>query len=257
MFTFADHAIMTCALPPFSFERSRRTFVEPCRVPTRANPLRGRRAEGEPVSSFGKIGFTPSVKAIQERMGSRDAYARLEQAGDVPDVLGEEEVAFLAERDSFYMATVSETGWPYIQHRGGPPGFVRVLDERTIGFADFRGNRQYISVGNVSRDDRVALIFVDYPNRARLKVLARASSITGTDDSETMRRLVRGVNAKVERAFVLRVEGFDWNCPQHITPRFTEEEVRRIVNTVVEKVDALEAENRDLRARLSAPSRER
>src|SRR5262245_15454973 len=123
---------------------------------------------------FSKIAFTPAVKAAQELMGSRKAYARLEHSdNDSPDELGEEEASFLAERDSFYMASVGASGWPYIQHRGGPKGFVQVLDEHTLAFADLRGNRQYISTGNIAGDQRVALIFVDYPRRARVKILAR------------------------------------------------------------------------------------
>src|SRR5438105_2108350 len=121
------------------------------------------------MDRFGQIAFTPSVKAMQERMGSRTAYACIESGATGLDALGEAEATFLAERDSFYMASVGEGGWPYLQHRGGPKGFVRVLDEHTLGFADYRGNRQYISAGNMEKDDRVALIFVDYPNRARLK----------------------------------------------------------------------------------------
>jgi len=125
--------------------------------------------------------------------------------------LGPDEIAFIRERDSFYMASINETGWPYIQHRGGPKGFVRVIDARTIAFADLRGNRQYISVSNVQHDDRVALIFVDYPNRARLKVLARAKLLSA--------------ELPAERIFVLSIEAIDWNCSQHITPRFTIEEM--------------------------------
>jgi predicted pyridoxine 5'-phosphate oxidase superfamily flavin-nucleotide-binding protein len=202
------------------------------------------------VGRFAKIAFTPAVKDAQERMGTRRAYSRIEAAGDAPDVLGEDEATFLAERDSFYMASVSESGWPYIQHRGGPKGFVRVLDEHTLGFADYRGNRQYISVGNVSKDDRVALIFVDYPNRARLKVLAHAFLLTKEDAPETLAKLVvPGYDARVERGFMLKVEGFDWNCPQHITQRFTEDEVRATVAPLLARLEALEKENAELRAR--------
>jgi predicted pyridoxine 5'-phosphate oxidase superfamily flavin-nucleotide-binding protein len=164
------------------------------------------------MRGFAKIAFTPSVKAVQRRMGSRNAYARLERDTSEPDALGEDEIAFIRARDSFYMASVSETGWPYIQHRGGPKGFVRVIDARTIAFADLRGNRQYVSVGNVEHDDRVALIFVDYPNRARLKLLARA-------------KIVDASEANAERVFVLTIEGVDWNCSQHITPRYTIDEM--------------------------------
>ena len=140
------------------------------------------------------------------------------------------------------MATISETGWPYVQHRGGPKGFVKVLDERTIGFADFRGNRQYVSVGNLQGDDRVALILVDYPNRRRLKLLGRARAITAEDDPVTLGRLeVPGYRAKVERGLVIAVEAFDWNCPQHITPRFTEEEVAAAVAPLHARIAELEA----------------
>ena len=174
---------------------------------------------------FAEIAFTPSVQRVQERMGSRRSYLRLEQGDAHHDVLGPKEAAFIAERDSFYMATVGETGWPYIQHRGGPPGFIRVLDEKTIGFADFRGNRQYVSVGNLDIDDRVSLILMDYPNRARLKILGRAR-LVGLDDQDTLEKLsTPGYRAVVERGFVIRIEAFDWNCPQHITPRYTLSEI--------------------------------
>lgn len=200
------------------------------------------------MSRFADIAFTPSVKALQEQMGSRKAYARIAPSGKLVDVLGEDESAFLAERDSFYMASVSETGWPYVQHRGGPKGFVRVLDEHTLGFADYRGNRQYVSVGNISKDDRVALIFVDYPHRARLKVLAHVSIVTEADSPDLLRKLVvPGYQARVERGFVLKVEGFDWNCPQHIVPRFTEEEIRASTAPLLVRIEALESENRELR----------
>jgi predicted pyridoxine 5'-phosphate oxidase superfamily flavin-nucleotide-binding protein len=205
------------------------------------------------MGRFASIAFTPRVKTEQERMGSRRAYARAD-GPDVPDALGEDEEAFLAARDSFYMASVGETGWPYIQHRGGPKGFVKVLDPHTIGFADFRGNKQYISLGNVAGDDRVALIFVDYPNRARLKVLARASVVTPASSPDVFAALAAGAHqdgARIERAFVLRVEGFDWNCPQHITPRFTEDEVREGIAPLLAKLEGAEAENRKLRASLA------
>ena len=201
------------------------------------------------MGRFGQIAFTPSVKAVQERMGSRKAYARFESGEAGPDVLGGTEAAFLAERDSFYMASVGESGWPYLQHRGGPKGFVRVLDPHTLGFADYRGNRQYISVGNVARDDRVALIFVDYPNRARLKIFAHASLVTAAGAPGVLARLaIPGYDARVERGFVLKVQGFDWNCSQHITPRFTENEVRTSVAPLLVKIEELETENCKLRA---------
>jgi predicted pyridoxine 5'-phosphate oxidase superfamily flavin-nucleotide-binding protein len=200
------------------------------------------------MKGFARIAFTPAVKVAQERMGSRATYARLERGPQVPDALGDEEIAFLAERDSFYMASIGENGWPYIQHRGGPKGFVHVLDEHTVAFADLRGNRQYISVGNVAGDDRVALIFVDYPNRVRMKLLARTRVVTRTDDPEMFARVAG--DAAAERVFVLRIEGVDWNCPKHITPRFTEDEVRKMTRPVIERLEVLERDNRELRARL-------
>lgn len=175
---------------------------------------------------FAELAFTPTVRAVQERMGSRKAYAKAEGGPDYHDRLGEVEARFIAARDSFYMATVSETGWPYIQHRGGPPGFVKVLDERTLGFADLRGNRQYISVGNLLDDNRVALIFMDYPHRARLKLLGRARTVALDEEPELVAGLaVPGYPAKIERGVLISVEAFDWNCSQHITPRFTIDEL--------------------------------
>jgi len=211
------------------------------------------------MSRFQKVAFTPGVKDVQSRLGSRDAYGRAEgkTAGDSPDALGDEERAFLAERDSFYLASVGEGGWPYVQHRGGPKGFVKVFDRHTLAFADYRGNKQYISVGNIEHDDRVALIFVDYPNRARLKVLARASIVTGANDPEVIELLSRPVGgARIERAFVLRVEGYDWNCPQHITPRYTVEEMADAIAPIRARIEALEEENRALRAALASAARD-
>lgn len=181
------------------------------------------------VQSFAQIMFTPGVKALQERHGSRSSYSRIEErAGHEHPLLGESEAAFIAARDSFYMASVSESGWPYVQHRGGPPGFLKVLDERTIGFADFRGNRQYVSAGNLLHDDRVSLILMDYPNRRRLKLLGRARILDIEEHSEAIARLeLPDYRAHVERGILIEVEAFDWNCPQHIVPRYTEAEFAR------------------------------
>jgi predicted pyridoxine 5'-phosphate oxidase superfamily flavin-nucleotide-binding protein len=176
---------------------------------------------------FAEVMFTPRVKSLQILNGSRSSYKRFERPNaPARDRLGESEAAFIASRDSFYMATVSETGWPYVQHRGGPPGFLKVLDERTIGFADYRGNRQYVSVGNLVGDSRVSLILMDYANRRRLKMFGYAESLDLRNAPELHARLIdSGYPARVERALLIRVEGFDWNCPQHITPRFTEAEI--------------------------------
>jgi hypothetical protein len=169
--------------------------------------------------------FTDSVKAAQEHYGTRSNAARVE-AWDIDDQnLTEREMAHIAQRDSFYMSTVGEDGWPYVQFRGGPKGFLKVLGPRKLGYADFRGNLQYISMGNVRKNDRVALILMDYPNRQRLKIMARATVIDIDQDPELVEKLqVPAYKARVERAVILDVEAFDWNCPQHITPRFTAEE---------------------------------
>jgi len=192
---------------------------------------------------FAEIAFTPTVRTLQERLGSRRAYARLEGSPETTNHrLGEAEAGFITARDSLYMATVSETGWPYIQHRGGPAGFVRVIDETTIGFADFRGNRQYVSVGNLMTEDRVALFFMDYQNKARLKLFGRAR-IVGPDDRETLGRLeVPDYGARVERGLIIEVEAFDWNCPQHITERLTLDAVRAMTEPLTLRIAELEAE---------------
>lgn len=190
---------------------------------------------------FAKIAFTDTVKQVQEALGSRHGYARMERGPDVHDKLGPDEIEFLGLRDSFYMASVGETGWPYVQHRGGPAGFVRVLDDKTIGFADFSGNRQYISVGNVMKDDRVALFFMDYRNQARLKILGHAQLVP-VEDAKTLERLaVPGYRARVERGFLVRIEGFDWNCPQHITPRFTLPEIEEATAPLHRRIKELES----------------
>lgn len=192
---------------------------------------------------FAEIAFTPKVKELQEQLGSRAAYARMEgAAGPVNHYLSEAEAEFITARNSFYMATVGETGWPYIQHRGGPTGFVRVIDESTIGFADFRGNRQYISVGNLVTDDRVSLFFMDYPNRTRLKLMGRARIINVDDQAILSRLEMPDYRARVERGFLIKVEGFDWNCPQHITERFTREEVQAMTAQLTSRIAELETQ---------------
>ncbi len=179
------------------------------------------------ANTFGSLVFTPVIKALQERYGSRRQYARLEESGVSRDRLGPQESEFIVERDSFYMASIGETGWPYVQHRGGPKGFLKVIDGSTIAFADFRGNKQYISTGNLMKDNRVALIMVDYPGQARLKILGHAEIFEGARAGEWIERVREpSYKAIVERVFVVRIDAFDWNCPQHITPRFTAEEIQ-------------------------------
>ena len=180
--------------------------------------------------NFTEIAFTPSVRREQERNQSRTQYARLEASNLEFNQLTDRDRRFIEARDTFFMATVGEDGWPYIQHRGGPKGFLKVLDERTLGFADYRGNRQYISVGNLRADDRVALILIDFANRRRLKLWARATVVDLNEHPDLIARLQDpDYGAHVERGIVLRIEALDWNCPQHITPRFTEEEVVNLV----------------------------
>lgn len=194
------------------------------------------------TNAFSKIAFTNSVKEIQDLMGSRKTYARWESGLTTNEALTDDETRFIAERDTFYMSSVSETGWPYVQHRGGPKGFLRVLNEREIGFADFAGNRQYVSVGNFTRNPRVALILVDYPNQARLKILGEARTVDFNSDPELMAKLVpQDYKAKVERGFVIRVDAYDWNCPQHITPRWTAEEIQSAMAPLHQKIQELEA----------------
>jgi uncharacterized protein len=195
---------------------------------------------------------TPGVRAAQAAYGSRELWERF-KGQRASDRFGNDEMAFIATRDSFYMATVSETGWPYVQHRGGPPGFLKVLDEKTLGFADFRGNRQYVSVGNIAANDRVALILMDYPRRARLKILAHMAVHDGAAEPELAGRLaVPGYTGKVERALLLRLETFDWNCAQHIVLRFTLAEIETAVAPLHGRIAALEAENQALRAQVAA-----
>lgn len=190
---------------------------------------------------FQEIAFTDGVKQVQEAQGSRAGYERMKARAGEEAGLGPNEAAFIAARDSFYMASVGETGWPYVQHRGGPAGFLRVLDARQIGFADLSGNRQYVSVGNLGSDDRVSLILMDYPNRARLKIFGRAR-LVAADDAATLARLqLPGYEARVERGIVIAVEAFDWNCPQYITPRFTEAEIAAATAPLRRRIADLEA----------------
>ncbi|MCZ6459384.1 MAG: pyridoxamine 5'-phosphate oxidase family protein [Gammaproteobacteria bacterium] len=198
---------------------------------------------------FAEIAFTKSVREVQQELGSRKGYLSMGAGEDSNHLLGERERDFIRARDSFYMASVSETGWPYVQHRGGPAGFMKVFNERTIGFADFRGNRQYVSVGNLRKDDRVALFFMDYPSRTRLKLLGRVRLVTAdssVDESALLAELeVDDYRARVERGFVIEVEAFDWNCPQHITPRYTQSQIDELIVPLRE-------ENRRLKAELVA-----
>ena len=170
------------------------------------------------------IAFTDTVKSIQKREGSRDIYAHMEQRGSWEDTVTKQLADFIAQRDSFYLATVNAEGQPYIQHRGGPKGFLKVLDKKTIGFADFSGNRQYISLGNLTDNNKVCLFLMDYPNRKRVKIWGTSKIID--DDQDLVKQLVvPGYNGIPERAYIIHIEAWDINCPKHITPRYTLEEI--------------------------------
>lgn len=183
---------------------------------------------------FAALTYTPSVRASQRRYGGRELG---EAQGVRPDSavaeLSHRECEFIAARDSFYLSTVSETGWPHVQHRGGPAGFLRVLDATTLAFADFSGNRQYVSVGNLAANDRTALILMDYPNQRRLKILGHIEVIdmaaaidptTGPTVDAKLLAKMQPLGREVERILLVRVAAFDWNCSRHITPRFTASE---------------------------------
>lgn len=193
--------------------------------------------------AFSEITFTSSVKAAQSLYGSREKNSRFESAQDACNRLTDREAEFITQRDSFYQATVSETGWPYVQHRGGPEGFLKVLDERTIGFADFRGNVQYLSVGNLNANNRISLILMDYTNRQRLKIWGRARIVHDNEAPDLIAQLeVPSYRARVERGIVIHVEAYDWNCPQHITPRYSKAEVDQLMAPLLEEISELKAQ---------------
>ncbi len=199
---------------------------------------------------FLEVAITPNVRLAQTEMG---AHQILGDHHRESDSFTDSERAFIAARDSFYIASVSETDWPYVQHRGGPQGFLKIVDNKTLAFADYRGNRQYISTGNFAANDRACLFLVDYPRRARLKIYVHVEKLAlDADPALTDLVLDAGYRAKAERIFRLRLEAFDWNCPQHITPRYTEHEVEKAATPLRERLAQLEAENADLRRRLEA-----
>ena len=188
---------------------------------------------------FADILFSAPVKSVQQAENSRDFYARFESREDSNYRLTDKEIQFLQCRDSFYIASVSPDGWPYIQHRGGAQGFIKIINENHIGFADFSGNRQYITTGNLRANNRVALFFMDYPKRRRLKMLGRAFELNATEnihENTNMRTLVDSAYpAQVERGFVIRVEAFDWNCSQHIIPRYDQMQIDTFVKSTSNK----------------------
>ncbi|MFC4019086.1 pyridoxamine 5'-phosphate oxidase family protein [Micromonospora sp. GCM10011542] len=201
---------------------------------------------------------TGSVIAAQQRYGSRAAMQRMVAGWDTDGLLDADAAAFIAERDGFHLATVSENGWPYQQYRGGPPGFLHVLDpvdgHSVLGWADLRGNRQYLSVGNLAASPRVSLLIMDYAHRQRLKIIGTARVIDVRDDvpDDLLDRLrTPGQTGTVERLITVDVHGYDWNCPQHITPRFSEAELAEVLTPVRDELAHLRAENRALREQLA------
>jgi len=197
------------------------------------------------------IAFTPAVKAEQESRGSRAGYAKMAEKRDWRDTVSDDLKAFIAERDSFYLATSNKDGQPYIQHRGGPKGFLHALDERTLAFSDYSGNRQYITLGNLVENDRAYIFMMDYANRRRVKIWGRAEFIE--DDADLLERLTpEGYKARPERVIIFTIAAWEVNCPQHITPRYDEETVRQVMEKLTIRVAALEEENARLKQQLAA-----
>lgn len=202
------------------------------------------------ITPASDVAFSPSVKLVQERKGSRAAYQRREERGGWRTTVSPDLAAFLAERDSFYLATASAEGQPYIQHRGGPKSFLRVIDETTLGFADYSGNKQYISTGNLAENDRAYIFLMDYAHRRRVKIWGRARV---TEDPETIARLMpEGYAAKPEQAVLFTIAAWDTNCNQHIPQKFDAADVELAAETLHRRIVELEAENRTLRAQLGA-----
>ena len=201
--------------------------------------------------NYAQLAFTDAIKKIQEEVGSRGAYDRMEKTS-VVDGLTENEIRFIGERDSFYMASFGENEYPYIQHRGGPAGFIKVIDNKTIGIVDFAGNRQYISTGNISKNEKVALILLSYPQRARLKLYANAK-IVDLEENEALYELLKPADYKFrpERMMVFEIQAYDWNCPQHIVPRYSAQEIEEALLPQKEYIKNLENKIKELELKLS------
>ncbi len=190
------------------------------------------------AQNFTKYAFTDSVREAQEKYGSRKSYQKMEEFGPDQSKIFQREMEFIKKRDSFYMSSVGENGWPYVQFRGGPQGFLKIIDQETLGFADFRGNMQYISTGNINATKKVALILLDYPTRTRLKIWAESEIHDPEAHPDLVEKLVDPeYKAKVERLVVFHIKAFDWNCPQHITPRFTLDEFSDLIKSGVIEIN--------------------
>ena len=205
------------------------------------------------AKNFAEIAFTDAVKNLQEKHGSRRSYERMEKF-NVIDGLTTSEMSFITDRDSFYMATIGVKEFPYIQHRGGPKGFLKVLDSKRLGYIDFTGNKQYVSVGNMATNNNVSLIMIDYPTRTRLKIFAKAEVIELKDNPELYEQLdIENYKFRPERMMVFHIEAYDWNCPQHITPRYTVEEIEQAFLPQQKYIATLEQEINDLKSKLNNP----
>lgn len=200
--------------------------------------------------NYAELAFTDAIKKLQERLGSRLSYDRMEKTSYV-DGLTEHEIDFIAQIDSFYLASFGENGYPYIQHRGGPKGFIRVIDKSTIGIVDFIGNRQYISAGNISENPKVSLILLSYPLRTRLKIYAEAEIVELGEDKSLYDFLrPKDYKFKPERMMIFKITAYDWNCPQHINPKYTVEEIRELLEPQKQYIDTLEKEIKALKEKL-------
>lgn len=202
------------------------------------------------AKNFAEIAFTDAVKELQEKYGSRRSYERMEKFS-VTSGFTDNEISFIENSDSFYMATIGTNKFPYIQHRGGPKGFLKVLDSKRVGFIDFIGNKQYVSVGNMATNNNVSVIMIDYPTRTRLKFFAKAEVIDLSENDELYKSLhLEDYSFRPERMLVFYIDAFDWNCPQHITPRFTVEKIKEVFTSQQKHIANLEEEIRRLKSKL-------
>jgi uncharacterized protein len=199
--------------------------------------------------NFAEIAFSAEAKALQKKFGSRETYERMEHSTTYEGLTIQEE-KFISQRDSFYMSTVGENGFPYIQHRGGPKGFLKILDKNRLGFVDFKGNLQYVSVGNLATNNKVALFLMDYARKRRLKIYATVEVVELKDHQDLYDLLdLEDYKFSPERMFVFHIEAFDWNCPQHITPRYTIDELNQFLEPQREYIKKLEAEIKELKTK--------
>lgn len=202
------------------------------------------------AKNFAEIAFTDAVKKLQEKHGSRKGYERMEKF-NVVDGLTEGEISFIQNRDSFYLASIGAKEFPYIQHRGGPKGFLKVLDSKRLGFIDFTGNKQYVSVGNMETNNNISLIMIDYPSRTRLKIFAKSEVVELKDNEELYQSLdLENYKFRPERMIVFHIEAYDWNCPQHIVPRYTVKEIKQVFLRQQEYITKLEEEIKELKEKI-------